>query len=233
MKFRAALVHVFTASGLIPIMLSVEAIWQGDAHLALIWLGVAMIIDGVDGPLARYFEVAKNVPQIDGAILDHVIDFTSYCFLPALMVYHFALVDPGLAIFATSFLLMTSLYTFANRQAKTEEYDFRGFPALWNIVVFHMLIFETGQLFNLLMIVFLGVMTFVPIRFIHPVRVVSMRRLTIALLVVWTLMVFAYLFVGRAALPPALDFIFIATGLYFIALSAWRSWALRKGNATL
>ena len=79
MKQRAYLVHLLTASGLIPMMLSVDAIWRGDARLALIWLGVAMIIDGLDGPLARRFEVAKHTPQIDGAVLDHVIDFIGYC----------------------------------------------------------------------------------------------------------------------------------------------------------
>jgi phosphatidylcholine synthase len=123
-------------------------------RLALIWLGAAMIIDGLDGPLARRFEVAKHTPHIDGAILDHVIDFTGYCFLPALMIYHFELVPAGFAIIATSFLLMTSLYTFANRDAKTKENDFRGFPALWNIVVFYMLVFESGQGLNLAAIAF-------------------------------------------------------------------------------
>ena len=128
MKLRAFLVHFFTASGLIPMMLSVDAIWHDDARLALIWLGVAMLIDGLDGPLARRFAVSEHLPQIDGAILDHVIDFTGYCFLPALMVYHFALVPAGWAIAATSFMLMTALYTFANKQAKRTNMIFVAFP---------------------------------------------------------------------------------------------------------
>lgn len=230
MKIRALMVHLLTASGLIPMMLSVDAIFKDNAMLSLIWLGVAMMIDGLDGPLARRFEVDKHWPQIDGAILDHVIDFTGYCFLPALMVYQFSLASAETVIFATSFMLMTSLYTFANRQAKTDENDFRGFPALWNIVVFHMLVFETGQNVNLAIILFLGAMTFAPTRFIHPVRVISLRPLTLSLLAVWTLMVFAYLFIGRAALPPILDIVFIFTGLYFIFLSAWRSWSLSGGE---
>ena len=230
MKTRAYLVHLLTASGLIPMMLSVDAIWQGDARLALIWLGVSMIIDGMDGPLARRYEVAKHTPHIDGAILDHVIDFTGYCFLPALMVYHFNLVPSGFVIIATSLLLMTSLYTFANRTAKTKENDFRGFPALWNIVVFYMIIFESGQILNLAAIVFFGVMTFAPTRFIHPVRVVALRRLTIPLLAVWTVMVFVYLGMGRAALPPLIDWVFMTLSVYFLALSGWRSWALRGGE---
>ena len=229
MKLRAFLVHIFTASGLIPMMLAVDAIWQNNARLALIWLGIAMLIDGLDGPLARRFEVAKHVPQIDGAILDHVIDFTGYCFLPALMVYHFALVPQGWAIAATSFMLMTALYTFANEQAKTEEYDFRGFPALWNVVVFYMIIFDSDPRLNLLAIIFLGAMPFAPVRFIHPVRVVALRRLTIVFLTIWTAMVFGYLGFGREAFPPAANLLFWGLSFYFLILSAWRSWSLRDG----
>jgi phosphatidylcholine synthase len=229
MKTRAYLVHLLTASGLIPIMLSVDAIWQGEARLALIWLGVAMMIDGLDGPLARRYQVAVHTPHIDGSVLDHVIDFTGYCFLPALMIHHFNLVPSGFGVIATSYLLMTALYTFANRQAKTDENDFRGFPALWNIVVFYMIIFESGQMLNLAAIAFFGAMTFAPTRFIHPVRVVALRRLTIPLLAIWTIMVFTYLGMGRAALPPLMDWVFMTLSVYFLALSGWRSWALRGG----
>ncbi len=228
MQLRAFLVHLFTASGLIPMMLSVDAIWHDDAFLALIWLGVAMLIDGLDGPLARRFAVSEHLPQIDGAILDHVIDFTGYCFLPALMVYHFALVPEGWAIAVTSFMLMTALYTFANKQAKTDEYDFRGFPALWNVAVFYMIVFNSSTWLNLSAIIFLGVMTFAPVRFIHPLRVVALRRLTVPLLIVWTIMVFAYLGMGRDAMPNEMNILFWLLSIYFLVLSAWRSWALRK-----
>ena len=227
MKFRAFLVHVFTASGLIPMVLAVDAIWRDDARLALIWLGVAMLIDGLDGPLARRFAVQEHLPQIDGAILDHVIDFTGYCFLPALMVYHFGLVPTGWAIAATSFMLMTALYTFANIQAKTKEYDFRGFPAIWNVVVFYMIMFDSDPRINLAAIIFLGTMTFAPVRFIHPLRVVALRRLTVTLLAVWTFMVFAYLGFGREAFPAYAHILFWVLSFYFLILSAWRSWLLR------
>ena len=228
MQLRAFFVHLFTASGLIPMMLSVDAIWHDDALLALIWLGVAMLIDGLDGPLARRFAVSEHLPQIDGAILDHVIDFTGYCFLPALMVYHFALVPEGWAIAATSFMLMTALYTFANKQAKTDEYDFRGFPALWNVAVFYMIVFDSAAWLNLSAIIFFGVMTFAPVRFIHPLRVVALRRLTVPLLIVWTIMVFAYLGMGRDAMPNEMNILFWLLSIYFLILSAWRSWALRE-----
>ena len=231
MKTRALLVHLFTASGLIPMMLAVDAIWSDQVYSALIWLGVAMLIDGLDGPLARRFNVAEHMPQIDGAILDHVVDFTGYCFLPALIIYHFSTVPKDFVVIATSYLLVTSLYTFANRAAKTPEYDFRGFPALWNVVVFYMVVLETGAWLNLTAILLLGAMTFAPVRFVHPLRVVSLRRLNAPLVFIWAAMVFIYLGAGvtgaRAALPPLFDGLFLSLSLYFLFLSVGRSWSLR------
>ncbi len=232
MKTRALFVHLFTAAGLIPMMLAVDAIWRDQIYIALIWLGVAMLIDSLDGPLARRFNVAEHMPQIDGAILDHVIDFTGYCFLPALIIYHFSMVPEDFVVIATSYLLVTSLYTFANRAAKTPENDFRGFPALWNVVVFYMVVFETGAWFNLTAIFLLGVMTFAPLRFVHPLRVVSLRYLNAPLAFIWAAIVFIYLGVGvagaRAVLPPLVDILFLTLSLYFLVLSGWRSWSLRS-----
>ena len=227
-KAGAAWVHIFTASGLIPVMFSVDAIWQGEAYLALLWLEVAMIVDGLDGPMARGLEVSKHLPQIDGAILDHVIDYVSYCFIPALIVYRFDLVPEGWAIPATSLLLMSSLYTFANRELKTPENDFRGFPALWNIVVFYMIMFETGPMTNLALIGFLSIMVFAPILVAHPIRVVSMRRITIPALIVWTGLVGVHLWHGHQGglapdLPTAIRILFWGLSFYFVFLSAWRS----------
>ena len=230
-KTAAGLVHVFTASGLIPVMFSVDAIWQGEAYLALLWLAVAMIVDGLDGPLARGMEVSKHLPQIDGAILDHVIDYVSYCFIPALIVYRFELVPEGWAISATSVLLMSSLYTFANRELKTAENDFRGFPALWNIVVFYMVMFQTSAMVNLWLIGVLSVLVFAPILVAHPIRVVSLRRLTIPALIVWTGLVGVHLWHGHqgglaAQLPIGVRVLFWSLSFYFVFLSAWRSFKL-------
>ena len=212
-------------------MLAVDAIWSDQVYLALIWLGVAMLIDGLDGPLAGRFNVADHMPQIDGAILDYVVDFTGYCFLPALIIYHFSMVPRDFVVIATSYLLVTSLYTFANRAAKTPEYDFRGFPALWNVVVFYMVVLETGAWLNLTAIFLLGAMTFAPVRFVHPLRVVSLRRLNAPLVFILAAMVFIYLWVGvtgaRAALPPLVDSLFLTLSLHFLFLSARRSWSLR------
>lgn len=223
MKTRAALVHLFTASGLIAIILSAEALWRGDAYATLLWLAVAVVIDGIDGPLARRFEVTKHLPDVDGAILDHIIDYLSYCFIPALMLIRFELVPVGWGVAAASLLCIASLYTFANKQAKTAENDFRGFPALWNLVVFYMLITHSTQETNLVVVVLLSALVFAPIRVLHPVRVEAGRRYNLPLVVIWLVLIFAYLIRAENGLPLLADWSFAVLSFYLFGLSVWRS----------
>ena len=223
MKSRAALVHLLTASGLIPVLLAVDALWRGDAYATLLWLAVAVVIDGLDGPLARRFEVTRHIPEIDGAILDHIIDYLSYCFIPALMLMRFDMLPSGWGLPGAALLCIASLYTFAYKQAKTAENDFRGFPALWNLVVFYMLITHSSQAVNLALVVGLSLMTFAPIRVLHPVRVAAGRKVTLPLVIIWLGLIFAYLLRAEAGLPQILDGIFIALSLYLLGLCVWRS----------
>lgn len=223
MKTRAALVHLFTASGLIAIILSAEALWRGDAYATLLWLAVAVVVDGIDGPLARRFEVTKHLPQIDGAILDHIIDYLSYCFIPALMLIRFELVPAGWEVAAASLLCIASLYTFANKRAKTDENDFRGFPALWNLVIFYMLITHSTQETNLLIVAVLSALIFAPIRVLHPVRVEAGRKVTLPLVIVWLGLIFAYLMRAESGLPLMADWAFAVLSCYLLGVSIWRS----------
>lgn len=227
LKFRASLVHLLTASGLIPVVLAMQTMSAGEVYATLLWLGVAAVIDGLDGPLARRFEVKKHLPHIDGAILDHIIDYLSYCFVPALMLVQFDLLPVAWAVSGAAFVCIVSLYTFANIHAKTEENDFRGFPALWNLAVFYMVVLDTPQATNLVIILVLGGMVYAPIRVVHPVRVEALRRLTLPICALWLGLIFAYLLRAEAGLPPVLDGVFIASSAYLVGLSAWRSYVWR------
>lgn len=195
-----------------------------------------MLIDSLDGPLTRRFNVAEHMPQIDGAILDHVIVFTCYCFLTALIIYHFTMVPEDFVVIATSYLLVTSLYTFANSTAKTPEYNLGGFPALWNVVAFYMVVLETGAWLNLTAIFLLGALTFVLLQYVHPLRVVSLRCLNAPLVLIWAGLVLIYLGVrvagAHAVLPPLVDILFLTLSLYFLFLSGRRSWSLRSREDT-
>lgn len=227
LKFRALMVHVLTASGLVPIFLAMQAMWQNDIYQTLAWLAVAVLIDGLDGPLARRFEVSRHWPQIDGAILDHIIDYLSYCFIPALMLVQFNLLPSLWAVPAAIFVCMASLYTFANKNLKTAENDFRGFPALWNLAVFYMVVLDTSPHANLVIVILLGAMVYAPIRVVHPVRVEAMRRLTLPLVLVWMGLIFAYLIRAEAGLPALADLAFAVLSFYLLGLIIWRSYVLR------
>lgn len=223
-------VHAFTASGVVTGLLAISALIAGDFRLALLWLGAALIIDGFDGPMARKVRVTEFAPTMDGAILDLVIDYLNYTVIPALIVYRFGLVPTGFAIPAAAFIMMTSLYCFGNREMKTEDNYFQGFPAVWNLVVLYFYVTASGPRTNLMVILVLGILTFVPLKFIHPFRVVKLRPVTIAMTGAWgalTLVLVAGARAGEtpAAANPTAYWAFLAVSLYFLGVCLWRSFS--------
>lgn len=226
-------VHAFTASGVVTALLAIAALIAGDLRLALLWLGAALIIDGFDGPMARKVRVSEYAPRFDGAILDHVIDYLTYAVIPALLIYRFALVPDGWGIPAAAYIMTTSLYCFGNREMKTDDNYFSGFPAAWNLVVLYFYIVGSGPWLNLAIIAGLGILTFVPLKFIHPFRVATLRPLTLAVTALWAGTTFWLVVGSGGAIPPEetapLTFwVFIVSSLYFLGLCAWRSARLAK-----
>lgn len=227
-RFQAWAIHVLTASGVVFGLLSLSAIQRGDAPWALIWLGVALVVDGFDGPLARRYRVDEVLPRVDGAILDHVIDYVTYALIPALFIYRFELMPAGWDMAAAAYIMVTSLYCFANKDLKTQDNFFTGFPAAWNLVVVHMHIVASSPGLNLAVVAALGVLTFVPVKFIHPCRVAFLRPVTIPLTVVWSLLGL-YLILASAgardlaAASPLAFWSFLAISAYLVAISILRS----------
>ena len=221
-------VHAFTASGVVTGLLAISALMAGDFRLALLWLGAALIIDGLDGPMARKVRVTEFAPGMDGAILDLVIDYLNYTVIPALLVYRFGLVPDGFAIPAAAWIMMTSLYCFANREMKTGDNYFQGFPAVWNLVVLYFYVTASGPWLNLLIIVALGILTFVPLKFIHPFRVVWLRPVTIAMTGVWGALACVLVLGSQpghlpAETSPTAYWAFLVVSLYFLGICLWRS----------
>jgi len=221
-------VHAFTASGVVTGLLAIAALISGDFRLALLWLGAALLIDGFDGPMARKVDVNAYAPSMDGAILDLVIDYLNYTVIPALLVYRFGLVPYGLAIPAAAYIMMTSLYCFGNRDMKTEDNYFQGFPAVWNLVVLYFYVTSSPTWVNLLVIIALGILTFVPLKFVHPFRVVRFRVLTIAMTGAWAALTVVLVLgsgpdITPAAANPTAYWAFLAVSLYFLGLTVWRS----------
>jgi phosphatidylcholine synthase len=185
-RTRAWAIHLFTALGAVTGLISLIAVVEGRPAAALIWLGIGMVIDGLDGPLARRYRIAEVLPRVDGAVLDHVIDYMTYAVIPAMFIYTFAFLPDGWNLPGAAVVMVTALYCFANRDAKTRDNFFAGFPAAWNLIALCFYLLDLPGWFALLTVGVCAVLTFVPITFIHPFRVKALRPLTLAMTGAWS-----------------------------------------------
>jgi phosphatidylcholine synthase len=163
-------VHLLTASGAVLALLALNAVDQGNELEALRWLGVALIVDAVDGTLARAAKVREWVPNLRGDSLDLVVDYLTYVLVPALLIWRGDYLLPAVAFPLTAAILVSSLYIFARRDMKTDDGYFRGFPALWNVVALYFVVATPSPAVATAITVILIVMTFAPIHVVHPFR---------------------------------------------------------------
>jgi phosphatidylcholine synthase len=181
-------VHIFTAfGGAVALLAMLEAVREHWAAMFQ-WLGVALIIDAIDGPIARRLNVKNVQPNWSGDVLDLVVDFVTYVFVPA-----YAIIASGLLLPATATLLgvgvvVSGALYFADRRMKAADNHFRGFPALWNAAAFYLFLLHLPPALSSLAVGILIVLTFVPFHVVHPVRVVRLRGLTLSLLAVWAVL---------------------------------------------
>ncbi len=226
-KIAAWAVHGFTGSGAVLGLLAIISILNDDAIGAFLWLGLALLIDGIDGTLARKVDVSKQTPNIDGTILDSVVDYLNYVIIPSLMIYWFQMVPLWFELIAPSAIILCSLYTFANLKMKTEDYYFRGFPAVWNIAVLYFFILGTHEYINIIVIVVCIILTFTPVKFVHPLRVADLRNLTIFFTIVWSATTLKLVITPTSKIfmiDSAIIFIlWIVTSIYFAVICFGRS----------
>jgi phosphatidylcholine synthase len=180
-------VHLFTASGVVFALLAIEAIGQGAWRRCLLWLIVALAVDGIDGTLARAAKVKDRLSRIDGAALDLVIDYLNYVLVPALLMWRAGLLPDRIAIALCAAILVSSLYIFARRDMKTEDGYFRGFPALWNVVAAYFVVLRPNRELAAAIVAALVVLTFAPIHVAHPFRARGARVIGPALALIWTI----------------------------------------------
>jgi phosphatidylcholine synthase len=152
------------------------------------WLGFALVIDGLDGPIARRLNVEALQPDWSGDVLDLVVDFVTYVFVPAYAIAASGLLLPIVAPLLGVGIVISSALYFADRRMKTADNHFRGFPALWNVAAFYLFLLHLSPLISTLGIAALIVLTFVPIHVLHPVRVRRLRGLSLLLMAVWAVL---------------------------------------------
>jgi phosphatidylcholine synthase len=212
-------VHLLTATGagiaLIAMLEAVRAHWAA----MFAWLGVALVIDALDGPLARRLDVRRLQPDWSGDVLDLVVDFVTYVFVPAYAITASGLLLPVAAPLLGAGIVISSALYFADRRMKTADNHFRGFPALWNAAAFYLFLLQPSPLLSSLGVAALIVLTFVPFNVIHPVRVVRLRGLNLTLIGVWAVLAIMAL-VGdfKVATPVTLGLCAIA--LYVVGADA-------------
>ena len=151
-------------------------------------LGLALAVDGADGPLARAFDVQKLLPRWSGDTLDLVVDFTTYVFVPGFAISASGLLPQVLAIPAGIVVVVTGALYFADREMKTKDNYFRGFPAVWNLAAFYLYLLEPPEWVAATGVAVLAGLSFAPIKFLHPLRVAHWRNFNIALLALWAVL---------------------------------------------
>ena len=214
-------VHVFTASGAALGLLALLAAAASNWPLMFAWLGIALFVDGIDGALARHFDVANRLPRWSGDTLDLVVDFTTYVFVPAYAVAAGGLVPPLAAIPLAIVIVVSGALYFADRRMKTADNYFRGFPAVWNAPVFYLFLLRPDPWIAAAAILVLAVLTFVPIPFLHPFRVRRFRVFNALLIVAWA--VLAVVALVRDMSPgPWVTGALCAIALYFLGAGLLR-----------
>lgn len=178
-------VHLLTGSGAALALLALIAANREDWRLMFGWLGIALIVDGIDGPLARIVDTKKNAPNWDGVILDLVIDYLTYVFIPAYALIYSGLLPSPWGLIAALFIALTGVVYFADVRMKSADNCFVGFPAVWQMPLLAFLTFSPPVWVTLGIILLLGVAQFTWLKFVHPVRTERWRAITLTVTLVW------------------------------------------------
>ena len=218
---RAFAVHIFTACGAALALLALIFATGGHWTAMFFCQGMALVVDGVDGPLAREFKVAEVLPRWSGDTLDLIVDFTTYVFVPAYAIAASGLLPQVLAIPSGVVVVITGALYFADRQMKTPDNYFRGFPALWNLGAFYLYLLVPPPWLAAVMIAALAALSFTPIKFLHPLRVRHWRVLNIALLAAWAALAFLAV-INDLAPGPYVTWPLVAIAIYFFGAGLLR-----------
>jgi len=184
-RVTALFVHLLTATGAVFAMLSMLAAANHQWSLMFLWLVVAFAVDGIDGPLARRFDVKKYAPRFDGVLLDLIIDYLTYVFIPAFALFQSGLL-PGWTGWVTIIVItFASAMYFCDGNMKTKDKSFHGFPGCWNMVALVMFAMQPNFWIILTVVIVLAIAMFLPLKFVHPVRTNRWRFISLPITLLW------------------------------------------------
>jgi phosphatidylcholine synthase len=219
----AALVHFFTALGAACGLLATLAVLAGAWEVAFAWLGLALIIDGIDGTFARLAKVGERLPRFSGERLDLVIDYVTYVFVPALALLQAGFLQGRTGLLLATLILLASLFHFSDTESKTEDHCFVGFPAVWNVIAFYVFALAFPPWAAELLVLICVVLTFVPMRWAHPMRTPRLLPVTLAVVGLWFAAAVWALVAGFPA-GPLTKLVLLAAAVYGVGLAVTRSW---------
>lgn len=174
-------VHLFTATGAVWGLLAILAIFEANYKMMIVYMIIAMLVDGFDGMLARWADVKTYASGIDGGLLDNILDYQNYVMVPALFLIKADILPESVRLLAASSILLTSAYQFTQTDAKTDDHHFKGFPSYWNVAALYMLLMNLPQWVNFGFLMLFNIMVFIPVKYIYPTRNTYLRTLTLAL----------------------------------------------------
>ena len=218
--FLAWLVHLYTASGAVLAFLAVLLIEQAKFQEAFWLMALAVLIDASDGTLARGLRVKELIPWFDGDRLEDIVDYLNYVLVPALFLIRAELLPPQDAWWLAALPLLASAYGFCQKEAKTADHFFLGFPSYWNIVAFYFYVMQTPRWLNAFVILVLSALVFVPFKYLYPSRSPILRGPTVALGVLWGILVFIMIY--RLPEPSfVVALVSLLYPAYYLILSLW------------
>jgi phosphatidylcholine synthase len=211
-------VHAYTATGAVLAFLAAQSVVNSEWRRAFLWLFAAVLVDATDGWLARLARVQKRLPHFSGAKLDDIVDYLTFVFVPALIVWRADLVPAAWSLPIAAAMLLSSAYGFVSPDAKTQDQFFTGFPSYWNIVALYLFVFRLAAVYNVAILLVLAGLVFVRIGYIYPTRTTTLRNVTLVLCGVWGVMMLA-LILNLPDAPASLAWLSLFFPVYYVALS--------------
>ncbi len=218
-EIRAFSVHILTASGSFLAFLGVVAAAEHRFIDMFWWLGLALLVDGIDGPIARKVRVKDVLPNWSGDTLDNIIDYVTYVLLPAFALYQSGMIGEPWSFLAAGAIVVSSAIYYADIGMKTDEYFFSGFPVVWNMVIFTLFVIDASATTAMTVVAVSVVLTFLPINFLHPVRVERLRPLNLGIFLLWSALG-VYSLLMHFVMPSWAVALFIVTGIYLYCIGA-------------
>ncbi len=220
-------IHFLTATGAVAGLIALQSVVDGHIRPALMWLIACQVLDGIDGPIARKFNVELHAPHIDGHVLDLVIDYVTCVVVPTVLLVRLEVVEPRLCMTMAGLILMTSALWFARIDQETEDVWFNGFPAMWNIVIPSFIILGTHQRTAAIISLLFCMSQLTTIKFPHLVRVRALRLPTYIVTSIY-FGCFAWLSATYPNGPQWAKDVILVGPIYLAFVVVWRTWFSHK-----